>query len=171
MDPDYSQKTGKIMSYAAWIIAFFLLTYFFEGYLNKKENPNQNPESYYTNQGAIEVKLERNQHGHYVTNGKINQQIVTFLLDTGATNVSVPENIAKRLNLPYGPSQRVGTANGSINVYQTRIDVLEIGDIKLRNVAANINPYMQGEQILLGMSVLKRIEFTQRGSTLTLKQY
>ncbi|WP_016955495.1 TIGR02281 family clan AA aspartic protease [Catenovulum agarivorans] len=171
MEPDLNQKTGKWMNYAAWIIAFFLLTYWFEGYLNKKENPNQNPSSHYTGQGAIEVELTRNRQGHYVTNGRINSRIVTFLLDTGATHVSIPEHIAQGLGLRYGESFPVGTANGTVTVYSTNIERLEIGDITLTNVRANINPHMQQDSILLGMSALKRIEFSQRGNILTLRQY
>lgn len=157
------------MSYVAWILAVGLLTYFFQGYLNRKENPNQNPDSEFY-QGAIEVKLKRNASGHYVTNGYINQKQVKFLLDTGATSVSIPETIAQEIGLPYGPKHIASTANGNIEVYQTRIDLLEIGDIKLRNVSASINPYMENT-ILLGMSALKRIEFSQRGNTLTLRKY
>ncbi len=159
------------MNYVAWILGFLLLTYWFQNYLDNKENPNQQPVSEFNQTGAIEVKLKRNAYGHYVTNGSINRQTVTFLLDTGATHVSVPETVAKRLSLPYGPTQKVNTANGIVDVYQTRLDTLTIGDITLRNVSASINPYMQSEQILLGMSALKRIEFSQRGNELTLKQY
>jgi aspartyl protease family protein len=45
-----------------------------------------------------------------------------------------------------------------------------IGDIKLTNVSAHINPSMDFDEILLGMSALKQIEFTQRGDTLILRQ-
>lgn len=159
------------MYYAAWIIGFVLLTYGFQRFYDNQENPNQSPVSEYSQAGTIEVRLKRNPYGHYVTNGHINQQTVTFLLDTGATHVSVPEKVARRLNLPYGPRQTVSTANGVVEVFQTRLDTLQVGEITLRNVSASINPHMDEEQILLGMSALKRIEFSQRGNTLTLKQY
>jgi len=41
----------------------------------------------------------------------------------------------------------------------------------MNNVRASINPYMDGEEILLGMSALKQLELLQQGKTLTLKQY
>lgn len=170
MEPDdYSKKVGKIMSYAAWITALVLLSLFFNNYLNKKNNPNQNPESAISHRGEVSVQLKRNAYGHYVTSGLINRQPVVFFLDTGATQVSIPESVAKRLNLSYGPAQTVNTANGQITVYRTHLDNLTIGRIDLQNVAANINPYMESEQILLGMSVLKRLEFSQRGDILTLQ--
>jgi len=36
-------------------------------------------------------------------------------------------------------------------------------------VRGHLNPGMRDNQVLLGMSVLKQLEFTQRGDTLTLR--
>lgn len=168
-EPDLNQKTGKTMATVAWLAGFVVLFLFFDDLIQDKINPNQAPESVF-NQGAIEVKLKRNASGHYVSNGLINETPVTFLLDTGATQVSIPQTTADKIGLVYGQKQRVNTANGAIDVYRTQVDVLQIGDIKLRNVAASINPFMEGE-ILLGMSALKKIEFSQRGDVLTLRKY
>ena len=63
----------------------------------------------------------------------------------------------------------VRTANGSLRVAQTYINELKLGDIRLTNVRANLNPGMQDNEILLGMSALKQLEFTQRGDWLILK--
>jgi len=62
------------------------------------------------------------------------------------------------------------TANGIVEVRDTTIETLQLGSIRLSNIRASINPGMVGEEILLGMSALKDLEFTQRGSKLTLKQ-
>ena len=97
-----------------------------------------------------------------MTSGLINNQPVVFLLDTGATNVSVPGHLASRLGLQSGAPQRMSTANGSRIVYQSTIDSLNIGNINLYNVAANLNDGMQGEHILLGMSALKQLNFVQK---------
>ena len=51
------------------------------------------------------------------------------------------------------------------------LDSVTIGPIVVRNVPASINPGLRDMDILLGMSVLKRIEFTQRGDTLILRPY
>lgn len=164
------RKMGKGMLIAAWLCALLLLTFFFNSELEQQFNPNTDPQSKSTVNG-IEVKLQRNRQGHYVSTGTINAEPVIFLLDTGATDVSIPSGLANQLKLNAGASHRVSTANGNINVYSTRLDELTIGDIRLYNVAANINPGMQGEEILLGMSALKQLEFTQRGDQLTLRQY
>jgi aspartyl protease family protein len=52
----------------------------------------------------------------------------------------------------------------------TLIDELAFGSFVLRQVHATLNPGMNDDDtILLGMNVLKRLEFTQRGDTLILK--
>ena len=48
---------------------------------------------------------------------------------------------------------------------------MQLGELSVDNVRANINPGMRGNEILLGMSFLKQLEFTQRGDTLTIRQY
>jgi aspartyl protease family protein len=94
---------------------------------------------------------------------------VVFLLDTGATNVSVPLHLANSLNLVGGVTYPVQTANGIVQVTQTTIAQLSIGDIQLYNVQANINPADQSDEILLGMSALRQLEFTQKGEWLILR--
>lgn len=165
-----NKQLGKTMMILAWLVVLGLLVMFFSHQEEQAYNPNHNPDAQQSSQANI-VTLQRNQQYHYVSKGTINTQTVTFLLDTGATHVVVPEALAQQLNLLKGPSQRVNTANGTIDVYSTKIDELTIGNITLRQVIASINPYMNGEEILLGMSALKSIEFTQRGDQLTLKQY
>ena len=122
------------------------------------------------NNGIREVVLERNRQGHYVANGEINGIPVTFLLDTGATDVAIPAEIALEANLVSGLAQQASTANGVVTVYSTRINKLTLGNIVLYNIEASITPSMLGGIILLGMSALQQIEFTQRGATLTLRQ-
>ncbi len=92
------------------------------------------------------------------------------MLDTGATSVAVPASLAQQLGLKPGYRHKAVTANGIVEVRDTRIDTLTIGPITLRNVQASINPGMSGPEILLGMSALKDLELTQRDNTLTIKQ-
>ena len=165
-----TQKIGRHMLLLAWVVALGLLALFFSGVLDRQHNPNQQVQSSLNEQGTYEVVLQRNRQGHYVTNGRINQQPVVFLLDTGATVVSVPAGIARKLGLKRGPASYANTANGTIKIYATRLDSIGIGNIQLHNIAAHINPHMSGNEILLGMSFLKKLELIQKGNTLTLRQ-
>lgn len=163
-----SQSLGQGMIFLAWILFLALLSYAFSHYLDRQNNPNQSIQSQRNGQTA-EVKLQRNRYGHYLAAGKINQHSVTFLLDTGATLISIPSNIAKQLNLKSGYPIQSRTANGSITVYATRLDSVSIGAIQLNNIPATINPHMNGEEILLGMSFMKHLEITQKGNQLILR--
>lgn len=154
---------------ASFIIAIAVLTYFFSDLEQRRHNPNYAPASRITNEG-IEVELMRNRQHHYVARGTINGESVEFLLDTGATDVVIPENLAARLGLAKGRPGRAMTANGAVTVFETWIDSLTIGDIELNNVRASINPAMNTPSILLGMTALSRVEFVQRGDSLTLRQ-
>ena len=151
-------------------MAALLLTWMFSGLLDRQRNPNTSVQSSVGPAGEKRVALERNRFGHYVTSGKINGKSVEFLLDTGATVVSVPERIALELGLERGPARVARTANGRIVTYATMLDSVEIGDIRLTGVGASINPHTAAGEILLGMTFLKQLELVQRGNTLTLKQ-
>lgn len=162
------KQIGKSFAFIFWGLLLVFFYFFFEDKLIEQVNPNQTPESYSMGNQQLTV-LKRNRYGHYVTSGQINNQNVIFMLDTGATTVAVPNAVAQRLNLPQGKAIRVNTANGVATAYQTQIQKLTLGEIELYDVRASIVPGMQGEQILLGMSVLKQVEFSQIGDELTLK--
>ena len=154
-----------------WLGIFTLLGLFFSNVLDQQKNPNQSLQTNVLSGDIKELVLQRNRSGHYVANGRINNIPVVFLLDTGATDVSIPAAIANKLNLVHGPSATYQTANGPVRVTLTRLKQISLGGIILNDVRATINPGFQGEEVLLGMSFLKHLEFTQRGNQLTLKQY
>ena len=167
---DPTNKMGKIFIWLAWLVALALLVFFFQDVLDKQWDPNKDPQISLNTQGKAEVRLQQNRQGHYVVHGEINEIPVVFLLDTGATQVSIPAHIAEQLNLKGHGASRVNTANGSTTVYQTKLQQLSIGNIYLYDVSAHINPSMQSNEILLGMSALKRVEFSQVGKQLILRE-
>ncbi len=171
MTENTPEKTlGKGMLTVGWIIILILLSLYFTKWQEKRINPNQMPETSKA-KGVNELVLRRNYQHHYVVSGTINGHNVTFLVDTGATHVSVPRHMADELGLRVGAPGIAMTANGKVETRDTEIDRLEMGSIALRNVRASLNPGMKGDEILLGMSALKNVEFTHRDGTLTLRQY
>lgn len=170
MSQPAGRRAGKVMLVLAWGIGILLATRFFADWEASRYNPNQHPVSV-VQDGHVEVLLEGNAQGHFVANGKINGRPVTFLLDTGATDVAIPAGLADELGLSRGTPVTLLTANGQTTGYRTRLDTLHLGDIALRDVRATITPGFDGNQILLGMSALKQLEFTQRAGTLSLRQY
>jgi len=165
---DSSSKMGQGMIYIAWLLLLAMLTFGFNNYLDQQNNPNQNIATEW-NHNTAEVRLKQNRYGHYVANGQINNIPVTFLLDTGATLISIPEQVAKKLHLKKGYPRQSRTANGTITVFDTRLDSASIGAIELKNIRASINPHMNGNEILLGMSFMKHLEIIQKGKELVLK--
>ncbi len=169
------QRQQKNMGYgmiiAMWALVFGLLAFLFQDVLDKQNNPNQQLSGYVTENNVRELVLQRNRYGHYVASGLINNQDVTFMLDTGATDVSIPAKVADRIGLKRGMKMQYQTANGRATVFATKINRISIGNIELENVRATINPNVRDMEVLLGMSFLKQLEFTQRGNTLTIKQY
>ena len=158
------------MQALAWLVFLAIGVFFFGDLLEQHANPNQSVNTHLNTQGQREVVLERNRYGHYVVNGKINDREVTFFLDTGATGVAIPERVAQRLGLRRGAPFITQTANGRATSYAVTLDQVSVGDIALEDVAASITPGLEGEQILLGMSFLRHIEFAQRGKRLILRQ-
>jgi aspartyl protease family protein len=164
------KRMGTTMQALAWLVLLALGVFFFGDLLDKQYNPNQSLQTAHTEDGIREVVLQRNKFGHYVTSGMINGVPVTFMLDTGATGVAVPDTLASSLGLERGVAVPTQTANGMAISYAARLDTVSIGAIELLDVSAAISPGLQTQEVLLGMSFLKHIEFTQRGDTLILRQ-
>lgn len=153
----------------AWILLLGLLTAWFSGVLERRYNPNEEVAAAVLEGGVREVTLKQNHSGHYVAPGRINDTSVTFLVDTGATTVSVPADLAERLGLERGAPSLAQTASGPITVYTTRLRRVALGNIELHDIPAHINPRMHGSEVLLGMSFLRHLELTQKDDTLTLR--
>jgi aspartyl protease family protein len=165
----YSLRIGKGMVIAAWVLLLVMLTLLFNNLLERQRNPNRVVQSVVLGDQSPAVILKRNRYGHYVASGLINGKPVEFMLDTGASDVSIPESLARKLGLRRGRPVQYRTANGTITAHQTTLDTVQLGDIVIGPVSASINPGSRDHSVLLGMSFLKHLDFNQQGDTLTLK--
>ena len=164
------KKIGRWMIYASWVLIFALLIWFFGIIETNKRNPNQRVQTNVTDSGKKEVILRSSTHGHYLVTGKINNKKAIFMIDTGASYVSIPGHIASKLELKKGAPMRVTTANGEITVYATMLDEVSVCEITLYDIKADINPHMQNDEILLGMSFLRHLSITHKGDQLTIRK-
>ncbi len=117
------------------------------------------------------VVLSADSQGHFIVNGMINRTgTVRFLVDTGASLVSISADDARRAGINYLAGQRAltQTASGVAPVYRVKLDVLTIGDITVYNVDAAVHVSGQLPIALLGMSFLNRMEMKRDGVALTL---
>ena len=155
---------------AGWILGFLLLALVFSKILDHRNNPNQSVATLQAGEFQ-EIVLQRSRNGHYVFDGEINRQPVTFLVDTGATMTSIPAQLQQPLGLRAGAAMSANTANGVTTAYLTRLDQLALGDIELYDVRASIVQGMAIDEVLLGMNVLKHFELIQRDKQLIIRLY
>ena len=107
--------------------------------------------------------------GHFVTGGSINGRAVQFVVDTGASVVSMSEADANRIGLNYKNGQRgiANTANGQVIAHRASLTVVRIGDVQVYNVEALVLPAPM-PAILLGNSYLTRFQMKRENDRLTL---
>ena len=123
--------------------------------------------------GGTTIVLSADSGGHFWANGTINGKSVRFVVDTGATNVSMSQSLAERLGLDYRSGQRgvSNTANGQVASYRVPLTSVRVGEVEVYNVAATIVPVPM-DYVLLGNSFLTRFQMKRENDTLTLvKRY
>ncbi len=114
------------------------------------------------------IELRRGPDGHYHWPGRINGRRVDFLVDTGATGIALPAELARELGLePLGELQS-STANGLATGQLVRIDLELDGGVRAQNLRAVALPALDGRP-LLGMSVLGRLRWTQQDGVLRIE--
>jgi aspartyl protease family protein len=124
--------------------------------------------------GRQNVTLSADTRGHFVTMGSINGGSVRFLVDTGATLVTLPASQARHLGIDYLHGQRgqMQTANGVATAYRVKLDTVKVGDIEVHGVDALVSANDAMGVTLLGMSFLNRMEMRRDGQSMTLiKRY
>ncbi len=120
--------------------------------------------------GSIEIPLARDGHFHAVVT--INDVPVSFVIDTGASEIVLTARDAARVGLDPQALSYIGqarTANGVVRTAPVRLRSVTLGPFALHDVRAVVN---QGEMdgSLLGMSWITqfaRVEITGDRLTLT----
>jgi aspartyl protease family protein len=110
--------------------------------------------------------LSQGRGGNYYTDGSINGHFLNFVIDTGATFVTIPLSFAESAGLKCKSMATMQTANGSSNVCHVVIQNLSFGNFSLDSVDALVAPNLG--QALLGMNVLKRFRVEQDASEMRL---
>jgi aspartyl protease family protein len=124
--------------------------------------------------GGSQVVLTADSDGHFLTTGTINGVSVRFLVDTGATVITMSSLEARRLGVNYltGVRGRSQTVNGVVPVYRVKLDTVQVGEVTANNVDASVLDSDSLPIVLLGMSFLNRMEMRRDGLTMTLtKRY
>jgi aspartyl protease family protein len=115
------------------------------------------------------VTIKADARGMFWTAGQVNGGNVRFLVDTGATTISLSAGDARRLGIDYLKGQRglVQTAAGVTVSYKVTLDSVRVGDIAMNGVDAAVIesglPFA-----LLGRNFLSRTDMKQEGETMVL---
>jgi aspartyl protease family protein len=159
--PIYSSSIFKTLAIATiWLSLAGGLFYF----MNGKVNPNS--AEALTQSG--EVVLQRDLSGHYRAEAYINGVRTPVMVDTGATDVAISQALADKLGIQSINAIRTQTANGDTVSYVTRLKSIKLGGIIAHDVSASITPSL-GDEILLGMSFLGRMDVRLYKGTMTIR--
>lgn len=122
-------------------------------------------------QTVSRIVLTASNDGHFFTNGQINGQNIKWMVDTGATNVSISKKDADRLKLHYhmGKQISINTANGVTQGWQFKMRSLQIGEVTVYDVDVVVTPSDMPFG-LLGNSFLSQFEMTRTGNQMVLKK-
>jgi len=105
------------------------------------------------------VVVEQNSNGHYFLAGEVNTTALTFVIDTGASVVSLPSAVARAAEIDCKNHVKMSTANGLANACTVTIPKLKFGSFIIEDVAAVVVPNLN--EPLLGMNVLQQFNIVQ----------
>lgn len=111
--------------------------------------------------------------GMYNVSGTINGSHVSFVVDTGATLVSMNSNVAKKLGIDYklnGEEGQSYTASGKEKIYIVNLKKVKVGDIELHNVEGAVHEGNFPVITLLGMSFLGKLDMKREGRVMELQK-
>ena len=103
--------------------------------------------------------LRQRGNGHYFLEAMVNDKVVTFLVDTGATGVALPVSFARSAKINCRNKIYMNTANGIAEGCTALITKLTFGPFILTDVHAVISEGLS--QPLLGMNVLQKFKVEQ----------
>lgn len=113
-------------------------------------------------------------NGHFQVEGRVDGRLMNFMVDTGASVIALTERDAAMLGIHPAESDYralVRTANGTVRAAPVMLDMVEIEDIAVHNVAAMVLPDGALSDNLLGLTFLTRLRhFEYSDGKLVLEQ-
>ena len=117
------------------------------------------------------IVLTAGSGGHFLSQGTINGRAVYFMVDTGASVISLGASEAERVGIDYkaGQAVRMNTANGVAPGWRVKLDSVRIGEVEIHDVEALVGlqsmPY-----VLLGNSFLGRFQMKRDNDQMVLER-
>lgn len=154
-------KTGLLPMLAFWCLVMGLVYWQMDGYI-------QGRQAQVTSSG--ELVLKRAPDGHFYTPGMVNGHEVRFLVDTGASIVSVSEAFARKAALPAGVPTTFKTANGDRPGRIVEGITVAVGPHTVRPLPVGVGLQMDNaHDALLGQAFLRKFDVIIRGQEMVLR--
>ena len=151
---------GHVTALVIWIALFSMAYLFFANWQEPKIAIAQNnPEG--------EIVIPRSWDGHYYVRGEINGHSVDFMVDTGASIVSISYDLARAANLPAGRPAIFATAAGKVMGETVSGQDIKVGGIFAKGLSVSVG--IQGKVGLLGQNFLRRVDVIQSGDKMVLR--
>ncbi|MDP1558388.1 MAG: TIGR02281 family clan AA aspartic protease [Nitrosomonas sp.] len=152
---------GYISALVIWITVFSAAYLFFD--------IRQQPKVAVVEKGMMrgEVVIPRSSDGHYYVRGSINGYPIDFMVDTGASVVSVSKEFSRMAGFPKGVSANLATAGGIVSGEIISGQIVEAGGIAVKGLSVSVG--IQGNMALLGQNFLRRVDVIQSNDRMILR--
>ena len=152
--PQQTARLGAVAVAAVWLLVAAVMYLGFE-YLEESRRAKLQP--YTLSSGELVIPRQRD--GHFHVKGEVNRQPVVFLIDTGASHVSVSQALADQAGLPAGSPITLNTANGQRPGQLVRGVPVRAGTLAFNQASVTVGLVgLPPDQALLGQSFLKHFD-------------
>jgi aspartyl protease family protein len=154
-------KTGLIPMMIFWCVVMGLLYLLMTHYLKPRQAQVL---------ANGDLVIQRSPDGHFYTTGHINGQEVKFMVDTGATLVSVSESFARKAMIQGGVPITFNTANGTQPGRVVEGVGVAIGPVSVTNVKVGVGLRLGADdEALLGQSFLSKFDISMNKNQMVLQ--
>ena len=141
-----------------WLVLMGLVYVYFESYSRPAASQL----------GHGELRIPRAPDGHFYVDGSVNGTPVRFLIDTGASSVSLSQALAQRIGLQGGRAAEFSTAGGTASGEFFSDVSIRIANLHVDGLRVAVLPTM-GAEALLGQNFLRHVDVLIRDDALLLR--
>jgi aspartyl protease family protein len=116
-----------------------------------------------------ELRIPVARDGHFYLEGAVNGTPVRFLVDTGASYVTIDTGLARRARLAGSAPAMFNTAAGPVQGSIARSETVRAACLEVAGLSVAVNPGL-GDVGLLGQNFLRQFETVQTRTELILRR-
>ncbi len=116
-----------------------------------------------------ELRIPVARDGHFYLEGAVNGMPVRFLVDTGASYVTIDAGLARRARLSGGTPAMFNTAAGPVQGSIARSETVRGACLEVAGLSVAVSPGL-GATGLLGQNFLRQFETVQTRTELVLRR-